>query len=321
MHDQATPHTEAATRLQSVIAARVIRFAPSDGLHRTPIGAVTLARSNRPSAPVPSVYEPSLCVVVQGRKRAVLGKDVLVYDALNYLVASVTLPALSHIIEATPDTPYLCVRISIDIGLINELLLQLGPTAVPKPSSGRALFLGRMTESMLDALWRLTTLLDRADEASVLTPLVLKEIHYRALTGELGHRLRDLCTADSYAQRIARVIKLLKSEFAAPLRVEELAAAAHMSVSSLHHRFKEVTAMSPMQYQKQLRLHETRRLMLVEGLDAAAAAYRVGYESPSQFSREYRRLFGASPRREVRTLQTSINGRQEPADTRSAPAG
>jgi AraC-like DNA-binding protein len=251
--------------------------------------------------------------VVQGRKRAVLGNDVFVYDALNYLVASVTLPALSHIIEATPDTPYLCLRIGIDIGLINELLLQLGPTAVPKPSSGRALFLGRMTESMLDALWRLTTLLDRAGEASVLAPLVLKEIHYRALTGQLGHRLRDLCAPDSHAQRIARVIKLLKSEFAAPLRVEELAATAHMSVSSLHHRFKEVTAMSPVQYQKQLRLHEARRLMLVEGLDAAAAAYRVGYESPSQFSREYRRLFGASPRREVRTLQTTINGRQEPA--------
>jgi AraC-like DNA-binding protein len=291
------------------MAARVIRFTPADGLHKTPIDAVTLARSTRPSVPVPSVYEPSLCVVVQGRKRAVLGDDAFVYDALNYLVASVTLPARSHIIEATPDKPYLCLLIRIDIGLINELLLRLGPTAVPKSSSGRALFLGQMTDSMLDALWRLTSLLDTGEsEASVVAPLVLEEIHYRALTGQLGHRLRDLCAPDSHAQRIARVIRLLKSEFAAPLRVETLAAAAHMSVSSLHHRFKEVTAMSPMQYQKQLRLHEARRLMLVERLDAAAAGYRVGYESPSQFGREYRRLFGASPRREVRTLQTTING-------------
>jgi AraC-like DNA-binding protein len=234
----------------------------------------------------------------------VVGDEVYVYDALNYLVVSVTLPARSHIIEATPSRPYLCLRIGVDVALISELLLQLGPTAVPQPAAGRAVFLGQMSEGLLDATLRLTALFDQPHEAAVIGPLVLKEIHYRVLTGELGHRLRDLCTADSQMQRIARVIKLLKSDYARALSVEELAAAGHMSVSSLHHRFKQLTALSPIQYLKQLRLHEARRLMLSDGLDASTACYRVGYESPSQFSREYRRLFGTSPRREINGLRS-----------------
>jgi AraC-like DNA-binding protein len=145
--------------------------------------------------------------------------------------------------------------------------------------------------------------MDRPQELAVLAPLVLKEIHFRVLMGELGYRLRELCTFESHAQRISSVIKLLRSSYTGPVHVENLAAAAHMSVSSLHHRFKEVTAMSPMQYLKHLRLHEARRLMLAEGMDASAASYHVGYESPSQFSRDYRRLFGAPPRREVQDLR------------------
>lgn len=285
--------------LQSHLAARLLRYAPTHGLHTTPIAGVTVARSNSPSRPLPAVYEPSLCIVVQGRKRAIVGKDVYVYDPLNYLVVSVTLPARSHIVQASPDEPYLCLRIGMDVAVIGELLEQLGPDGVPRPAGGRGLFLAEMSEPLRDAVSRLVDLLGRPREAGVLAPLVLREIHYRVLTGELGHRLRDLCTVDSHAQRIARVIRLLRSGFAGPVRVQDLAAAVHMSVSSLHHRFKEMTAMSPMQYLKQLRLHEARRLMLTEGLDASAACHRVGYESRSQFSREYRRLFGAPPRREV----------------------
>jgi AraC-like DNA-binding protein len=169
-----------------------------------------------------------------------------------------------------------------------------------------------MSDPLLDAVLRLMRLLEHPAEAAVLGSLVIKEIHYRVLIGELGHRLRELCVTDSHAQRIAAVIKMLKAQYAAPLSVEDLAAIAHMSVSSLHHRFKEVTAMSPMQYLKQLRLHEARRLMLAEGLDASAACFRVGYESPSQFSREYRRVFGASPRREVALLRSSLGPDQTP---------
>lgn len=289
----------ATTGLHKDLATKLTRYAPGHGLHPMPLPGVMVARSNSPSRPLPAIYEPSLCIVVQGRKRAVVGDEVYVYDPLNYLVVSVTLPARTRILEATPNEPYLCLRIGVDIGVIGELLDQLGPDVISRPTGGRGLFLAEMTVPMLDAVSRLVDILGRPQEAAVLAPLVLKEIHYRALTGTLGYRLRDLCTADSHAQRIVRVIRLLKTGYASPVSVEDLAAAAHMSVSSLHHRFKEVTAMSPMQYLKQLRLHEARRLMLTEGLDASAACYRVGYESPSQFSREYRRLFGAPPRREV----------------------
>lgn len=305
LHSQLTSPAPALASRQIALAETVARHAPDDGIQPTSLRGVTLIRIASESKPLPSVYEPSLCIVVQGRKRAVVGDEVYVYDALNYLVVSMTLPARSHIVDAVPGRPYLCLRISIDAQLISELLLQLGPTAVSRPTSGRALFLGRMSEELLDATLRLTALLDRPHEADVIGPLVLKEIHYRVLTGELGYRLRDLCTADSQTQRISHVIRLLKSKYAQPLCVEELAVAGHMSVSSLHHRFKELTALSPMQYLKQLRLHEARRLMLSEGLDASTACYRVGYESPSQFSREYRRLFGVSPRREINTLRAA----------------
>jgi AraC-like DNA-binding protein len=180
--------------------------------------------------------------------------------------------------------------------------LQVGRSAVP-PSTDRGLYVARTSPQLLDAVLRLTRLLEQPRDASILAPLVLREIHYRVLTGEVGHRLRELCIVDSQVNRVARAIELLRKRFTESLRIEDLAAAAHMSESSLHHRFKAVTAMSPMQFQKQLRLHEARRLMLTEGLEAAAAAHRVGYESPSQFSREYRRLFGAPPRREIETVR------------------
>jgi AraC-like DNA-binding protein len=287
---------------QAELAALVARLTPREGIHPSAIPALTVIRSDSPSMPTPSVYEPSLCIVVQGRKRAVLGDDVYYYDALNYLTVSVTLPAIGHVLEATPEKPYLCLRLELDARMIGELLLQVGRSAVP-PSTDRGLYVARTAPQLLDAVLRLTRLLEQPRDAAILAPLVLREIHYRVLTGELGHRLRELCVVDSQVNRVARAIDLLRKRFTESLRIEDLAAAAHMSESSLHHRFKAVTAMSPMQFQKHLRLHEARRLMLTEGLEAAAAAHRVGYESPSQFSREYRRLFGAPPRREIETVR------------------
>src|SRR5581483_3618121 len=306
MNAQLAPLSSPATHPHKDLAAKLTRYAAANGEHPLPIPGVRVIRANSPSRPLPAGYEPSLCIVVQGRKRTVVGDEVYVYDPLNYLVVSVTLPARAHIVAATPEEPYLCLRIGVDATVIGELLDELGPEVVSRPTCERALFLAEMTEPMLDAVSRLVDMLGHPREAAVLAPLVLKEIHYRALTGALGHRLRDLCTADSHTQRIGRVIRLLQTGYAGPVRVEDLAAAAHMSVSSLHHRFKEVTAMSPMQYLKQLRLHEARRLMLAEGLDASAACYRVGYESPSQFSREYRRLFGAPPRRELERFRAHV---------------
>ncbi|HVF16300.1 MAG TPA: AraC family transcriptional regulator [Steroidobacteraceae bacterium] len=289
--------------LQRELAARVSAFATIDGVHDTRITGLTTMRASAPSQPLPSVYEPCLCIVVQGRKQARLKDEVYVYDALNYLVVSVTLPVVGQIIEASDERPYLCLRINVDRKLIGELLLQSGPTLVKQRDSDRGLYVAKTEGGLLDAVVRLVRLLDQPRDANVLAPLVMREIHYRALTGELGARLRDLCIVDSQMQRISRAIDVLRSRFSEGFRIEDLASIAHMSPSSFHHRFKEVTAMSPVQFQKQLRLHEARRLMLTEGLEAAAAAHKVGYESPSQFSREYRRLFGAPPRREIDALR------------------
>ncbi|MFC3551703.1 AraC family transcriptional regulator N-terminal domain-containing protein [Lysobacter cavernae] len=290
---------------QAELADRIARNVPGDGLHASAVPGLSLIQASAPSQPLPSVYHPSLCVVVQGRKRALLADEVFTYDPLNYLVVSMTLPISGQIIDATPERPYLCLRIDIGPALVNELLRQLGSPAPASARGGRAVYLARTSASLLDAVLRLARLLDTPDEAAVLAPLALREIHYRVLTGELGQRLRELCEVDGPSQRVARAIELIKTRYAEPLRIGELAAAAHMSASALHQRFKAATAMSPLQFQKQLRLQEARRLMLMDGIEAASASHRVGYESPSQFSREYRRLFGAPPRREIEEMRST----------------
>jgi len=302
MHDKASyviPARGDFSAQQGELADRVARNTPTPGLNDTRVPGLSLIRATAPSQPLPSVYHPSLCIVVQGRKRALLGDEVFVYDPLHYLVVSMTLPITGQIIDATPQQPYLCLRIDIDPGLVAGMLAQL-PQPEPLPESAtRALFLARTSAPLLDAVLRLARLLDSPEEAPVLAPLALREIHYRVLTGELGWRLRQLCEVDGPSQRIARAIDLVKARYAETLRIEDLAAVAHMSPSALHQRFKAVTTLSPLQFQKQLRLQEARRLMLGEGMEAATACHRVGYESPSQFSREYRRLFGSPPRREI----------------------
>lgn len=282
---------------QLEIARLAQKQAVAEGLNETPLAGVYLMRASSTSQPLPSLYEPSLCIVLQGRKRAVLREESYDYDALKYLVVSVTLPACGQIIDASPQRPYLCLRIAIDPTIIADLLSQLPELKGEEPDVNRGLFVARTSDEMLDAVLRLLRSFESPQDAKVLAPAMLRELHYRALTGELGYRLQALCSGVGNVQRIARAIALIKARYAEPLRVEALAETVHMSVSSLHHHFKTVTAMSPLQFQKQVRLHEARRLMLLERLDATSAAHRVGYESASQFSREYRRLFGAPPRR------------------------
>lgn len=291
---------------QSELIDLVARFAPGEGLHETPIGPLKLIRADEPRDWLCTVYEPGLCVVVQGRKQASLAGEVYRYDALNYLVVSVSLPAIGQVLEASPERPFLCVRLDIDPGQISGLLLEADLPPREEIAGGRGLRVSRVSDSILDAILRLVRLLASPKDTPVLAPLVMREIHYRVLTGELGPRLRELAVADSHTERIARAIDYIKRSFHEPLRIETLAAMVYMSPSSLHHHFKAVTAMSPLQFQKQLRLHEARRLLVSEGLDAMTAGHRVGYESPSQFSRDYRRLFGAPPRRETAELR---NGR------------
>ncbi len=297
---------------QKELADRVMRLAPLEGMNDTSLEGLSIARASEATAMQrPVVYEPALCIVVQGGKRTVLGDEIYQYDPLHYLVVSVPLPVCAHVLVAAPEQPYLCLKLTLDPDIIARMLLDMGDEALAARDRGvartrdRGLFVARMHDSMLDAVLRLVRMLDEPRDLPMLGPGAIREIYYRVLGGELGHRLRELVEVGSQTQRVARAIDWLNRHFAQPLRIEDLAAEVHMSASALHHRFKAVTAMSPLQYQKQLRLHEARRLMFAEGLDCAAAGHRVGYESPSQFSREYRRLFGAPPRQEITRLRQS----------------
>jgi AraC-like DNA-binding protein len=294
---------KAIAERQQDLSARIARLAPVDGVHQAAFPSLSLIRGSNPTVCMPTVVQPSLGFVVQGRKRALLNDEVFHYDALNYLVVSVTLPMMGQVLEATAERPFLCLRLDLDLEEIARLLLELGDRGAPPIGADRGLFVARMDEPLLDAVLRMVKLLDTPEDIRVLGPTVQREIYYRVLRGELGQRLVDLAECDGGNHRIVRAIEWLKQRYAAPLRIEELAEAVHMSLSALHHRFKAVTAMSPLQYQKHLRLHEARRLMFTDGIECATAGYRVGYESPSQFSREYRRLFGAPPSLEIARLR------------------
>ncbi len=295
---------------QAELAARVARAIAADGVHPTPFAPMTLIRASDVGQPLPSVYVPSLCIVVQGRKRALIGNESFYYDAFNYLLISVTLPVLGQILDASPERPYLCIRLDIDFREVGKLLLEM-ERSDPRASAPteQPLYVARMSGELLEVLLRLVRLLDTPVDLTMLAPLALREMWYRLLRSEMGPRLRDLIEAEGPVQRINRAIELLRRRYAEAVRIEELADISHMSASTFHARFKNVTSMSPLQFQKQLRLHEARRLMMSEGLEAAAACYRVGYESPSQFSREYRRLFGAPPRREIAALRRGARAR------------
>lgn len=289
---------------QAELVDRIARLTDSDGVHATAVRPVHLIRMSAPTECSPSVYEPRLCVVAQGRKVVTLSDRTYHYDPLNYLVVSVTLPMIGQVVEATPDKPYLCLRLDIDPAQIASLIVDAGQSpAIDHGHGGSGVDLGlyaaRVNTTLMDAVLRLMRLLDTPQDLPVLAPMALREIFYRVLMGDLGHRLRALALTDSRSSRIAKAVAVLRQCYLQPLSIDELAEQVHMSTSSLHHQFKAVTTLSPLQFQKHLRLHEARRLMMVSGVEAVTAAHRVGYESPSQFSREYKRLFGAPPRAEV----------------------
>ena len=249
-------------------------------------------------------YEPCVALALQGAKRVVVGDTTLVYDERRYLLTLLDLPAVATILDASPQRPYLALVLRLNLREIADLMLSAPMPQVPLLArDSPAAAIGDITLPLLDAFRRLLDLADRPQDVPVLAPLVQREILYRLLMGEAGGRLRQIVSVDGQGQQIARAIERLKTSYSEPLRVEDLATAVRMSVSTFHHRFKALTGMSPLQYQKRLRLTEARRLMLVEHLDASTAAYRVGYESPSQFSREYGRQFGAPPTRDIALLQ------------------
>ncbi|MGZ3667337.1 MAG: AraC family transcriptional regulator [Ktedonobacterales bacterium] len=287
------------------LVERIARAVRADGTAQ-PLHGLHLARSSRPLEPLHSVVEPSLCVIAQGSKEVLLGESRYRYDPAHYLLATVELPRVSQVLEASREQPYLSLRLDLAPALVSSVLVEAGyssHSSPPGPADMRAIAVSPVDVHLLDATVRLVRLLDSPADACVLLPLVTREIIYRLLIGEQGGRLRHLAFVGGYTPRIARAIERLRQGFDQPLRIEQMARELGMSVSGLHHHFKAVTAMSPLQFQKRLRLLEARRLMLGEDLDAARAAYRVGYRDASHFNREYKSLFGVPPMRDVQRLR------------------
>ena len=285
------------------------RQTPGDGVHATSLPDVTLLRQSEPTGePFHGIHEPSMCLIVQGAKQVSLNGELYAYDASRHLVASVDLPISSRVTQASKDAPYLCFKLALQPGQIAALILEAEISASSERRGSRGLAVVQTSRQLLDAVLRLVRLIESPEDIRTLAPLATREILYRLLKSEHGHQLRQIAATDGQTQRVARAIRWLKKHFDQPLRIEAIARELSMSVSSLHHHFKSVTAMSPLQYQKQLRLQEARRLMLVQDIDAATAGHRVGYESPSQFGREYSRLFGAPPARDLRRLREPAAG-------------
>jgi AraC-like DNA-binding protein len=271
----------------------------------TAIPFLALYHSSQPTPVTRGVLKPSCCMILQGRKRVHLPDDVLDYGPGEYLVVSVDMPAAGHVVSATPDQPYLLLNIELDPSEIAAVVME-AKIDIESPQPVRGAFVGQSDPELQEALYKLVRLLDAPpQEAAFLAVGVKREIIYRLLTGASGRQLYQNIVLDQQDRGISKAIAWLKDHFDQPVKVEDLAQATNMSVSSLHHRFKAVTTMGPMQYQKQLRLQHARALLLVGEVDASTAAYKVGYESQSQFSREYRRLFGAPPMQDVKKLRSA----------------
>ena len=284
------------------VTSVVNRHITRDGSKETAVPGLTLFRASSASEYDATVYQPSLCIVAQGAKEVVVGEEAYQYDPSSSLLVSVDLPATSRVVEASPDRPCLVVVIALDMAMVGELLAKVW-TLPTSNGSGRGVCLAPMDDQLMGAVERLLVLLDAPQDIETLAPLILQEITYRVMTGPQGARLRQIASAGAPAYRISKAIQWLRMNFTEPLSIDSLAKRVGLSTSSLHQHFKNVTAMSPLQFQKRLRLQEARRLLLAESIDASEAAYRVGYESPSQFSREYRRMYGAPPRKDITALK------------------
>ena len=285
------------------LAALIARHCPEDGVFPTPVPRLTFFRMSSPNAPACSVVKSVFASAAQGAKRIALADETYVYDTKHYLITSVGLPLIGQVIAASPEKPYLSLALDLDPLKISELMLRMPPAFPSVAGTPRGLGVGVLTPGLQDAVLRLARLVESPEHIPVLAPLIEQEVLYFLLGGDQGRRLRDVAIKGSQAHRVSRAIHWVNENFKRPMAIDELAAAVTMSKASLHLHFKALTSMSPLQYQKTLRLQEARRLMLVDLLDAATASHRVGYESPSQFNREYRRLFGAPPHRDMAQIR------------------
>ncbi|MBA4372328.1 MAG: AraC family transcriptional regulator [Thermodesulfovibrio sp.] len=285
------------------LAKSIARWSEKGDQFETAIPGLAFWRREEPTRPISGMYEPCICLNAQGAKRVVLGDDALVYDAHHFLITSVDLPTVWQIIEASREKPCIGLVLKLDQREISQLMVDSNlPPPCPQQSS-RGMATGEVTLPLLTAFGRLIDLLAEPKNIPILAPVIKREIFYRLLVSDQGTRLRQMASTGSQSQQISRAIQWLKNNYTQPLHIDALARQVNMSRSTFHHHFRAVTAMSPLQYQKWLRLNEARRLMLTEKQDAAAAAFQVGYESPSQFSREYSRMFGNSPLRDIMRLR------------------
>jgi AraC-like DNA-binding protein len=285
---------------------RIARAMHEDGTIE-PLPGILLGRRSVPLEPLHGVLKATLCVIAQGSKEVLLGDSRYVYDPAHYLLATVELPSVTQVLEASKEKPYFSFRLELSPALVSAVMVETGYASVPGRADVRAVDVSPLDVNLLDAVVRLVRLLDSPGEVRVLMSLITREIIYRLLIGDQGGRLRHLALLGGYTPDIAKAVERLRQNFDQPIRIEDLADELGMSVSGFHHHFKEVTAMSPLQFQKQLRLQEARRLMLGEDLDAASAAYRVGYNDASHFNREYKSVFGDPPMRDVQRLRETAN--------------
>ncbi|EHR4993869.1 AraC family transcriptional regulator N-terminal domain-containing protein [Vibrio parahaemolyticus] len=288
------------------LAKLIVRWTGNANQYDTPISGLRFSRWTTPTPPTSYTHNPSICLIAQGRKRVLLGEESFIYDANHFLISSVDLPIIANIIEASEEQPYLGLIMELDLTEISQLIVDSELAFTQSKEAQKGIAVGELSESLLDAFVRFAELLDEGQNIKILAPIIKREIFYRLLMSEQGTRLHQIVTAGSHSHQIAKAIDWLKNNFVKPLSVGDLASYTGMSKSSFYTHFRSMTSMTPLQFQKKLRLSEARRLMLTENLDAMAATFKVGYESPSQFSREYSRLFGAPPSKDIKSLRENL---------------
>ncbi|HCE1487376.1 TPA: AraC family transcriptional regulator [Vibrio parahaemolyticus] len=288
------------------LAKLIDRWTGDANQYDTPISGLRFSRWTTPTPPTSYTHNPSICLIAQGRKRVLLGEESFIYDANHFLISSVDLPIIANIIEASEEQPCLGLIMELDLTEISQLIVDSELAFTQSKEAQKGIAVGELSESLLDAFVRLAELLDEGQNIKILAPIIKREIFYRLLMSEQGTRLHQIVTAGSHSHQIAKAIDWLKNNFVKPLSVGDLASYTGMSKSSFYTHFRSMTSMTPLQFQKKLRLSEARRLMLTENLDAMAATFKVGYESPSQFSREYSRLFGAPPSKDIKSLRENL---------------
>ncbi len=300
---------EYSSREARELARLVGSIAKEDGLFETAWPGLLVSRISAPLPRQPIPYKPSLCMVVQGQKKVFLGQREYIYNPLQYLIVPIALPLEMEVITATEDEPILGLGLELDLAIASEILLDIDE--LPKPftastESRPALYMSRTNHYLQDALIRLLRLLSRPADLEILGASTVREIIYRLLQSKQGAQLRELILRDSGSHRIASLISFLNDNYSQNLSVDDIARRTGMGTSTFHHKFKEVTSMSPLQYLKKIRLHNARAMMVERGLNASEACFQVGYSNPSQFSREFKKMFGLPPRQLLKTMSKSV---------------